>query len=107
MNIETIIQNCGTYIAIGQIREAKQTEINRISNPPSSRIVDIEESVEFSGWDYLHATTAGHIGHFAGNPAHASIHTDFNRVIKILDVTADKFPPKINTLNRIRNNHHK
>lgn len=46
MNIEIMIQNCGTYIVIGQIREGKQTEINRISNPPSSRIVDIEESVE-------------------------------------------------------------
>lgn len=83
MNIETIIQNCGTYIVIGQIREGKRTEINRVSNQPSSLI-----------FDYLHATTAGHIGHFAGNPAHASIQTDFNRVIKILDVTADKSTPE-------------
>jgi len=41
MNIETIIQNCGTYFVTGQLREGKQTEINRISNPQSSRIVDI------------------------------------------------------------------
>lgn len=82
MNIETIIQNCGTYIVIGQIREGKRTEINRVSNQPSSLI-----------FDYLHATTAGHIGHFAGNPAHGSIQNDFNSVMKILDVTADEFTP--------------
>ncbi|EEJ7245729.1 hypothetical protein XT32_004680 [Salmonella enterica subsp. enterica] len=53
----------------------------------------IEESAEFPDWDYLNATTAGHIGYVAGNPAHASIQTDFNRVIKVLDVTADEFTP--------------
>lgn len=94
MNIETIIQNCGTYIVIGQAGEGTQSEVNKSSSPSLRRIINIDESVELSEQDYLNATTAGHIGHFAGNPAHASIHTDFNRVIKILDVTADEFTPE-------------
>lgn len=93
MKIETIIQNCRTNIVIGQPGEGKITEINKLSNPPLPRIIDIEESVELSGWDYLNATTAGHIGYFAGNPEHAGIQEQMHRVLNILDITYDEFTP--------------
>lgn len=53
----------------------------KIDVEPQSITPEIDESVEFS--EYLNATTTGHIGYFAGNPAHASIQTDFNRVMKL------------------------
>ncbi|EEA0769228.1 hypothetical protein ACNCLA_23900 (plasmid) [Escherichia coli] len=53
--------------------------------------------------DYLYMLKAGHTGHLAGNPAHANIHNEFNRALRIFDVTAEKFTP----VNIIAESHNK